>query len=59
LYIGLSLILEINAFYTVADAGEDLVGDGFEHIAEHGNGQVLAKDLYLIALNTWYLWTRI
>ena len=52
LYIGLSLILEINAFYTVADAGEDLIGDGFEHIAEHGNGQVLAKDLYLIALLT-------
>ena len=52
LYIGLSLILEINAFYAVADAGEDLVGDGIEHIAENSYGQVLAEDLYLVALLT-------
>ena len=49
----IKLILEINAFYAVADAGEDLVGDGVEDIAENGNGQVLTKDLYLVALNTW------
>ena len=52
MYIGLNLILEINAFYAVADAGEDLVGDGVENIAKHRHRQVLAEDLYLIALLT-------
>jgi hypothetical protein len=44
--------LEINAFHTIADARKHLVWDGLEHIAQYGNRQVLAKDLYLVALFT-------
>ena len=47
------LILEINSFDAVANAREHLVRDGFEHIAKHGDGQMLTKNLYLIALLTW------
>ena len=46
------LVLEINSFYAIAYAREHLVRDGLEHIAQYGNGQVLAKDLYLVALLT-------
>ena len=44
--------MEVNSFYAVTDAREHLVRDGLEHIAQHGNRQVLAKDLYLVALLT-------
>ena len=44
--------MEINALDAIADARKHLVRDGFEHIAQYGNRQVLAKDLYLVALLT-------
>ena len=47
------LVLEINSFYTIAYAREHLVRDGLEYIAQYGNRQVLAKDLYLVAFLTW------
>ena len=46
------LVLEINAFDAVADARKHLVRDGVEHIAKHSDGQMLAKNLNLIALLT-------
>ena len=45
--------MEINALDAVADAREHRVRDGVEHIAEHRYGQMLAKNLNLIALLTW------
>ena len=45
--------MEVNSFYSITDAREHLVWDGLEHIAQYGNRQVLAKDLYLIAFLTW------
>ena len=44
--------MEVNSFYSITDAREHLVRDGLEHIAQYGNRQVLAKDLYLVALLT-------
>ena len=44
--------MEVNSFYSITDAREHLVRDGLKHIAQYGNRQVLAKDLYLIALLT-------
>ena len=44
--------MEVNSFYSITDAREHLVRDSLEHIAEDGDGQVLAKDLYLVALLT-------
>ena len=44
--------MEVNSFYSITDAGEDLVGDGFEHIAQDCNWQMFAKDFYLVALLT-------
>ena len=46
------LILEIDALDAVGNTREDLVWDGIKGIAEDGDGQVLAKDLHLIALHT-------
>ena len=46
------LILEINALDAVGDTSEDLVGDGVCDVAEHGDGQMLAEDLHLVALAT-------
>jgi hypothetical protein len=47
------LILEIDALDAIADTREYLVRDGVEGIAQNGNRQVLAKNLYLISLMTW------
>ena len=47
------LILEIDTLDAIADTREDLVRDGVESIAQNGNRQVFAKDLYLISLMTW------
>ena len=44
--------MEVNSFYSITDAREHLVWDGLEHIAQYGNRQVLAEDLYLVALLT-------
>ena len=44
--------MEVHSFYSITDAREHLVRDGLEHIAQYGNRQVLAKDLYLVALFT-------
>ena len=38
-------ILIVDALHTVGDAGEYLVGDGVDGVAEHGNGQMLADNL--------------
>ena len=44
--------MEVNSFYSITDARKHLVRDGFENIAQYGNRQVLAEDLYLVALLT-------
>jgi len=44
--------LEINAFHSVADAGQHLVRDGVENIAQNGDWEILAENLNLITLLT-------
>ena len=44
------LVLKINAFHTVANACEHLIGNGVEHIAEHDDRQVGAENLDHVAL---------
>ena len=45
-------ILIVDALHTVGDAGEYLVGDGVDGVAEHGDGQMLAENLDAVALGT-------
>ena len=42
--------MEVDPLDTVGNAGQHFVGDGVELVGKHGDGQVLAKDFYGIAL---------
>ena len=46
----MKLFLYVNPLDTVADASEHLVRDGAKGITEHRDGQVVAKDFYLVTL---------
>ena len=46
------LILKVDTLDTVGDGREDFVGDGIDDVTEDSNGQMFAKDLHLITLQT-------
>ena len=47
-------VLEIYAFYPVADTSEHLVWYGVEHVGEYGYGQIVTEYLHGVALMAVY-----